>query len=146
MDKAEIRAMAEEVWQLGVYKRLPPGVDKIEAALTAAYEDGDKQGYKRGWEKAWEPDKQITQLKADLAKAWATNKAKLNQDLVKERDDYERFWKEASGEKREAEAKCVSLKADLAKFGGHTYNCNVIQQPNNAPVCDCDWAEIEKGL
>jgi len=58
-------------------------------------------------------EKQIVELKADLAKAWATNKAKLNQDLVKECDDYERFWKEASHGKRQAEKREAKLRVVL---------------------------------
>jgi len=54
----------------------------------------------------------------------------------------------------------TQLKADLAKFGGHTAECDSLKiyvmgwkgeygeeqmMRDPAPVCDCGWAEVERG-
>jgi len=79
-------------------------------------------------------EKQITQLNADLA----------------EENEQRTMWKKAF---RKTNVERNQLKADLAKFGGHTAECSYpvmetlrkLGQEKVKPMCECGWAEIEKG-
>ena len=94
-----------------------------------------------------EYDDKVKQLKADLAKAEALSPPN--------KQDWPSFLKQAT----QAFKDLVDLKADLAKFGGHTAECaftrfkDLVYQddygrtpPGMSDKCDCGWAEIEEKL
>ena len=103
-------------------------------------------------EKAGALHKQITQLKADLLTAldernnYHNKYMDLKADIAKLRQTISGETQMLMDEITVLEKREVELKADLAKFGGHTADCNGGQRTHAVGFpCTCGWAEVENG-
>jgi len=72
-----------------------------------------------------DPQDEITQLKADLAKAKTMSDAKSHMVIMMGED-------------------IVKFKADLARFGGHTADCLAAFAHKPPKKCDCGFAEAQE--
>ena len=58
-------------------------------------------------------------------------------------------YRKSTGSFLKATEANATLRAQLQRFGGHTAECashRTLGRPLGYALCDCNWAEIEKGL
>ena len=78
-----------------------------------------------------------------IDKWWQKHSLELKEAATKYRIEVQQD-EEPSDEPGPLNKEIATLREQLDKYGGHTYNCNVIRQPTAKVVCDCGWGKVKK--